>query len=240
VFKLEFVTFALLAVLIGMRHGMDGDHVAAIADMVGSEEQKRKQVSLGIMYAFGHGLIVLVIGLLSIYIGLRMPQTTQYILEIFVSITLIALGGFIIYSIYRQKKEYEYKSRLKIVCEFIASLVRKTKIGDKVNSLSPISLGIIGAFIVGIIHGIGVESPTQIAVITNAVGLNNSTAALLQLILFVFGLLIATVGMTFCLSWGFMKARFKRKLFLVLGSVTGAYSLGLGILMLVDMIKGGA
>ncbi|MDQ0201165.1 hypothetical protein [Neobacillus ginsengisoli] len=102
------ITFAILAVLIGMRHGMDGDHVAAIADMVGSEQQKRKQVFLGAM----------------------------------------------------------------------------------------------------------------------------------QLILFVIGLLISTVCITFCLSWGFLKARLKRQLYLVLGSITGMYSLGLGVSMLVEFWKG--
>ena len=45
---MEFITFALLAVLIGMRHGMDGDHVAAIADMVGSEQQKENKCLLAL------------------------------------------------------------------------------------------------------------------------------------------------------------------------------------------------
>ncbi len=236
---MELIMFTLLAIFMGMRHGMDSDHVAAIADMVGSEGQKRKQVSLGVMYAFGHGLIVLIIGILSIYIGLKLPQATQQMMEILVSLTLIILGGVIIFSIFRKKNDYEYKSRLQIVSEFIVNIISKTKFGQKVRNLSPVSLGVIGAFLIGIIHGIGVESPTQVVLLTNAVGLDNITAALQQLILFVIGLLISTIALTFCLSWGFMKARFKRKLFLVLGSITGAYSLWLGIFMLVELIKGG-
>lgn len=235
---MEFLTFAFLAVLIGMRHGVDGDHVAAIADMVGSEKKRRKQVSLGIMYAFGHGLIVLIIGLLSIYIGLKLPQSTLMLLEMLVGLTLIVLGCFILYSIFHQKTDYEYKSRLKILYDFISKKVNRKKENGK--NYSPVTFGIIGAFIIGVIHGIGVESPTQIAVLTNAVGVNNFTAAMMQLGLFVLGLLLSTVGITFCLSWGFMKARFKRKLFLVLGSITGIYSLGLGCLMLVEIVKGGA
>jgi high-affinity nickel permease len=240
VFSLEFITFAFLAILIGMRHGMDGDHVAAIADMVGSEDRKRKQVSLGIMYAFGHGFIVLVIGFISIFVGVELSHTTRQLMEVLVSLTLIVLGGFILYSLLRQNKEYEYKSRLKIVYEFITKLMAKTKLGIQEKSLSSIQLGIISAFVIGIIHGIGVESPSQVALLTNAVGLSNMTAATMQLILFVVGLLISTVCITFCLSWGFMKARFRRKLYFILGSITGMYSLGLGVSMLVEFWKGGA
>jgi high-affinity nickel-transport protein len=236
---MEFLTFALLAILIGMRHGLDGDHVAAIADMVGSEEKKRKQVSLGIMYAFGHGFIVLMIGLLSIYIGLELSQSTRQVLEVLVSITLIILGGFIIYSLFRQRKEYKYISRLQIIHEFFIKLADKTKFVIKGKKLSSIQFGIISAFVIGIIHGIGVESPTQIAIITNATGLDDFSSATLQLVLFVVGLLISTVIITFCLSWGFLKARLRRTLFMVLGSITGLYSLALGSIMLVEFFKGG-
>ncbi|PLR80379.1 High-affinity nickel-transporter [Bacillus canaveralius] len=237
---MELITFALLAILIGMRHGMDGDHVAAIADMVGSEEQKTKQVSLGIMYALGHGMIVLIVGFITIFIGAELPATTRGLMEVLVSLTLIILGGFILYSLLRQRNEYEYKSRLTIVYESIAKLMSKLKLGIQKKSLSTLQLGIASAFVIGIIHGIGVESPTQIALLTNAAGLNNMTTATIQLILFVLGLLISTVCITFFLSWGFLKARLKRQLYFVLGSITGMYSLGLGISMLVGFWKGGA
>jgi high-affinity nickel permease len=236
---MEFITFALLAVLIGMRHGMDGDHVAAIADMVGSEQQKRKQVSLGIMYALGHGTIVLIVGLISSFIGVELPQTTRQLLEVLVSLTLIILGGFILYSLLQQKREYEYKSRLKIVYESMVKLMTKMKVEFKGNRLSSMQLGIVSAFLIGIIHGIGVESPTQVVLLTNAVDLNNLAAATMQLILFVLGLLISTVCITFCLTWGFLKAKLKRQLYFLLGSITGIYSLGLGVSMLLQFWKGG-
>lgn len=235
---MELITFALLAVMIGIRHGIDGDHVAAIADMVGSEEQKRKQVSLGIMYAIGHGFIVLIVGLVSISIGLELPHATREFMEVLVSLTLIILGAFIMYSIIHQKKGYEYKSRIKIVYDFLAKLMSKMKLRTKEKKVSSLKLGVISSFIIGIIHGIGVESPTQIALLTNAVGLNNVTAATMQLLLFVLGLLISTICITFCLSWGFLKTQLKRRLYILLGSITGMYSLGLGVSMILEIWKG--
>ncbi|MFX3623845.1 MAG: High-affinity nickel-transporter [Ectobacillus sp.] len=237
---MELMMFALLAILVGMRHGLDGDHVAAIADMVGSEERRRRQVSLGVLYALGHGFIVLIIGLVSIFIGVEMSNTTREMMEVLVGVTLMVLGGFILYSLLRQRKEYEYKSRLKIVYEWIVKLMAKAKLGIQKKSLSSIQLGIISSFAIGIIHGIGVESPSQVALLTNAVGLNNTAAVMMQLILFVLGLLISTICITFCLSWGFMKARVRKQLYIALGSITGIYSLALGISMLFAFWKGGA
>lgn len=222
-----------------MRHGMDGDHVAAIADMVGSEGKKRKQITLGMMYALGHSSIVFMIGLLSIYIGLEMSDSTRQVMEGLVSLTLIILGGFMIYSLFRQKDEYEYRSRLQIFLQLLVKVVKKTKLKVTDKSLSSLQLGIASAFIIGVIHGIGVESPTQITLITNVVGDHNWATATFQLILFVVGLLISTMLIALLLTWGFMKARLRKSMFIVLGFVTGIYSLGLGATMLVEILKGG-
>ncbi|WP_408010301.1 High-affinity nickel-transporter [Pseudalkalibacillus sp. A8] len=232
---MELITFAGLAILIGIRHGLDSDHVAAIADMVGSEGKRNKQLSLGIMYAVGHGAIVLVIGLLTLFMGTRLPEGAQFSLEVLVSITLLVLGGVIINSLFKNRHDYEFKSRITIVYEWLSKI--GSKFGFTEAKISPISMGIIGAFIIGIIHGIGVESPTQVAAITSAVGFNDLSAATTQLILFVVGLLLSTICITFVLSWGFMKSRLRQKLFLILGSITGIYSIGLGVSMLFELLR---
>jgi high-affinity nickel permease len=236
---MEIITYSLLAILIGMRHGMDGDHVAAIADMLGSEKQKRKQLSLGMMYAFGHSSIVLIIGLLSIFIGLKFSDQARLAMEGLVSITLIILGGYIIYSLFRQKEQYEHKSRVQIVFDILAKFSVKARGNVHEKRLSPLQLGIISAFIIGVIHGIGVESPTQMTLFANVIAENSLAAALVQLILFVVGLLISTILIALLLTWGFMKARMRKMVFLVLGVVTGIYSLGLGTAMLIELLKGG-
>ncbi len=235
---MKIFTFALLAILLGMKHGVDGDHVAAIADMVGSEDKKRKQISLGVMYAVGHGAIVFLIGLISIYLGLEMSDSTREVMEGLVSVTLIILGGFMIFSLFRQKGDYEYKSRVQIIFHFFEKLIQRTNF-KKGKNLSSLKIGIFSAAIIGTIHGIGVESPTQIAVLTNVSGGHSLETATVRLSLFVIGLLISTMLIAILLTWGFLKARLKKNLFLVLGFVTGIYSLGLGISMLVVIIKGG-
>lgn len=232
---MEVITFSLLAIFIGIRHGLDGDHVAAIADMVGSEKKRRRQLSLGIMYALGHGSIVFCIGLLSIYVGAKMPSGAQSYLELAVSITLIVLGLVIMLSIFQRRGDYEYKGRFEILLDYIRRMT-----GSKNHSDEKLTkFGVVGAFIIGIIHGIGVESPTQIAVVSHAAGFGSITGATAQLVLFVVGLLFSTICVTFLITWGFMKANMKKGFFVVLGSITGLYSVGLGIYMMLELLKGG-
>ncbi|GAJ39163.1 HoxN/HupN/NixA family nickel/cobalt transporter [Saccharococcus caldoxylosilyticus] len=238
---MEWITYAMLAIFLGMRHGMDSDHVAAIADMVGSEPQRQKQVSLGVMYAFGHGFIVFLMGMIVIFAGFHLPSSIIRMIEIFVGCTLVILGGWMFVSLFQQKEQqYELKSRIKIVYEWLTTLARRMNRKDQRETTSWLRFGWLSAFIIGIIHGIGVESPTQLAILTHATGKVDMCIAALQLSLFVIGLLVATISMTFCLSWGFMKARMKEKLFFIFGAVTGLYSLWLGLSIIMETWKGGA
>ncbi|WP_202081140.1 High-affinity nickel-transporter [Caldalkalibacillus salinus] len=229
---MELMSFALFAIMVGMRHGVDGDHIAAIADMVGSEEEKSRQVTLGVMYACGHGMMVLFVGLLTIFFGTRLSSPVQQWMEGLVSLTLIILGGVIIYSVYRTKKDDQLKSRITLIQEWLTAKLPSA-------SFSPVKMGAVGAMIVGIIHGIGVESPSQIAIISSAFGLDTYSAATIHLLLFVVGLLFSTILVTLLLSWGFIKARFKRHLYMVLGLITGVYSIGLGLFMITEIMGGG-
>jgi high-affinity nickel permease len=221
---MEWLLFPMVFIFMGFRHGLDSDHVAAIADMVGVETQKRKQIGMGVMYALGHGMIVLVIGLIAVVAGSHLPDKLLQGMEMLVGVSLLVLGVAILYSIVKQRHNYQYVGRFELIYRSVRALFRK---GTK-EKADVTKIGIIGAFVIGIIHGIGAETPTQVALISTTVGLNNVLAASIQIVLFTLGLLLATTGITFLASWGFMKARFTRKAYIVLGCLTGGYSMVLG------------
>lgn len=214
--------------LMGFRHGLDSDHVAAIADMVGAETQKRRQLVMGILYALGHGLIVLVMGLIAVLVGVHLPDKVLQAMEMLVGTSLLILGSVILYSVFRQRNDYVYVGRWELIYRSVRSLFgRKGK-----EKMSVAKLGVIGAFFIGIVHGIGAETPTQVALISSAAGLNDTMASVLQIMLFSLGLLVATTGITLIASWGFMKAKIFRKLYTVLGCLTGGSSVVLGIMII--------
>ena len=63
--------FGLLgaAFLFGFRHGIDWDHIAAITDITSSQDDRRKSLEFGTLYALGHALVVLSLGWIAIVIG---------------------------------------------------------------------------------------------------------------------------------------------------------------------------
>lgn len=227
---LEMLSFTFFAVLIGFRHGMDSDHVAAIADMVGAEQQRSRQIRMGVMYALGHGAIVLVIGMLAILVGTRLPESFLNAMEFMVGLSLLVLGLIILWSIFRQKEGYVYKSRWELVYQAIARMFRFER-----SKLHMQKVGILSAFCIGILHGIGAETPTQVMLISNSMGLNNLFFASMQIMLFTLGVLGATVLVTYAASWGFMKAALKRRVQLMLGTLTGGYSLILGFIIIQNL-----
>ena len=48
---------------LGLRHGVDWDHIAAITDVTGTQPERVKAVRLGTLYALGHATVVVALGL---------------------------------------------------------------------------------------------------------------------------------------------------------------------------------
>ncbi|MGD8189574.1 High-affinity nickel-transporter [Brevibacillus ginsengisoli] len=221
---IDVLSVTIYAVLMGFRHGMDSDHIAAIVDMVGAEQQRKKQLRMGITYALGHGSIVMVIGLLAIFFGSHLPESVLVVLERLVGISLVVLGGFMLFTLIRQRKDYQHQSRFEMGYRLISRMFTKSEMKPNLQKW-----GVIGAFCIGILHGIGAETPTQVMLISSSVGLNNFGTACMQLMFFTVGLLVATFMVTYVASWGFINLKARQWAYLLLGCITGAYSVVLGI-----------
>ena len=64
------IGLAFTALLLGLRHGFDWDHIAAIADLTGTAENRKRGMFLSLLYAVGHGVVVFALGVLAIIFGL--------------------------------------------------------------------------------------------------------------------------------------------------------------------------
>jgi high-affinity nickel permease len=92
---------ALTTFVIGLRHGVDWDHLAAITDITGSEVSRRRGAVLALVYAAGHGAVVLVLGLLAVAAGTRLPEWIDPAMERVVGATLVILGAALLVSLSR-------------------------------------------------------------------------------------------------------------------------------------------
>jgi hypothetical protein len=89
-----------------------------------------------------------------------------------------------------------------------------------------------GAFLVGLLHGTGAETPTQVVLFASAGASGSRTGAAVILLAFVAGLIVADLGIAAAWLSGLIGSRRAPSVQMTLGLVTGVASLVLGVLIL--------
>jgi High-affinity nickel-transport protein len=88
------------------------------------------------------------------------------------------------------------------------------------------------AFVVGMIHGVGAETPTQVLVFLTAVTVGGKAAGEAVLVTFLVGLLVSNTMITLGSTYGFLRATGNWKIYLTVAVLTGTFSLVIGLLFL--------
>src|ERR1051325_4017109 len=83
----------LLGLLIGLRHSMEADHVAAVSTMVATSKGRlRRAPLLGVMWGLGHTATLFVAGLLVLLLAVHIPENISLRLEFGVGMMLLFLA----------------------------------------------------------------------------------------------------------------------------------------------------
>jgi high-affinity nickel-transport protein len=287
----------LTGLLLGVRHGIDWDHIAAITDITSTTasaavadaahaEQHRsvsghshahggeleirahdagpgaatlapalaarplarrsnllsgqaEAIKLGTLYALGHGLVVVVLGLAAIAFGALLPDWLDPIMGRVVGVTLVALGLWVMYSIYRYARageRFRLRSRWMLVFDGVRYGWRRFQARihghEHVDPLEMSSYGPKTSFGVGMIHGIGAETGTQVLLIAAVGGASSAGLGVPMLIAFVVGLLVSNVVIVLISSVSFVSSQARERLYVAIGAVAGLFSLVIGTIFL--------
>lgn len=278
------------AFALGLRHGIDWDHIAAItditsttasvvpavqsltaepgvaftdesrhglvlaADSVAPNERTggaspvqgaiwgshRVPIYLATLYAIGHGTMVVTLGLFAILFAEFLPAWIDPLMERVVGATLVVLGAYLFYALFRyfrSGEEFRLRSRWMLVFDGVGELTHRLlrhRTGAVHQHLPDEGrqYGWKAAYGVGLIHGVGAETGTQVLVIGTAVGANSKWMGVVALFCFVGGLLVSNSVVTVMTATGFVSARKQRLVYIAAGIVAAAFSLVLGLLFL--------
>src|SRR5580765_6195802 len=94
---LELITSSGLGSLLGMRHALEPDHLAAVSTMVTDERSSYRAAWLGACWGLGHTLALVAVGAVLVVLRAEMPARVADVFELFVAFMLIALGVRAIY-----------------------------------------------------------------------------------------------------------------------------------------------
>ena len=90
----------LLVSLLGLSRASDPDHLAAVATLIASEEERariREAGFMGLSWGLGHGTTLAVLGLPLVLYGSYMPEPFQRITEVVVGTVIVFLAVRLLY-----------------------------------------------------------------------------------------------------------------------------------------------
>ena len=86
------ITAWLLGLLLGMRHALEPDHLAAVSTLVTEENDPRSGLWLGAFWGLGHTLALLAVGAMLALFKTTLPDRLTVAFELLVSAMLLVLG----------------------------------------------------------------------------------------------------------------------------------------------------
>ena len=227
----------LSAAVLGFRHGFDYDHIAAISDITSVEPSRGRAMKMGLVYVVGHASTVAVLGAAVILFQRSLPARMDNWAERAVGFTLLLLGLYVLGSLLRQKSAYVPKSRASILIgafRWLAWQARKLLNPDaNRRPYDPlVKYGRKSVFAVGIIHGLGAETPSQLLLFLLAANLGGPARGFLGLSVFLVGLLAMNTLMTASAVGLFGISAAKPRVMRVVVALTATYSLIVGTIFL--------
>lgn len=96
----------LLGLLLGMRHALDADHLAAVATLVTRSRSVGHTLLQGMAWGAGHTLTLLLFGGAVLVLGLVLPERAAAALELAVGVMLVALGAEVLYRLWRKRVHF--------------------------------------------------------------------------------------------------------------------------------------
>jgi len=228
--------FTLAAFGLGLRHGVDYDHISAIWDITSSQKTLRGGVVLGWFYAGGHGTVVAVLGMAAVLVGLRLPPEVDSAMTVLVGATLILLGIYVITMLVRHPDEpFQMKSRWVLVASGVLRAYERAvlRLTGRIRKQRDIDLKVAGpasAYVIGIIHGVGGETPTQILLFIIAGGISGGVAGVVVVLAFVAGVFITNTVESVLASLGYARAAESPRLFRRVAAAAAVFSLLIGAL----------
>jgi high-affinity nickel-transport protein len=166
-----------------------------------------------------------------------LPKRSDQILESVVGCTLIVLGAYVLSAIFRGTPETRPVTRFELIgraARWVKSLIATTPSphpAPKNQLPSPRA-----AYGVGVVHGIGAETPTQLGLFVLSAGVGGWASGSLCVLTFAAGLLAMNTLMAVASAGMFHLSNLREPIYRSVMILTGTYSIVVGALL----VLGGA
>lgn len=226
--------------VLGLRHGFDYDHLAAISDITAVQRNWWSGLRLGMTYALGHAFTVVALGVAVLQLHMGLPQGLDHFTERLIGLTLIVLGIGVVAGILRKDAHghthTRIESRLAIAINGVLWMAWKMRriwnpIAPKPERFQWMYNG-KSVFLIGVLHGIGAETPSQLGLFFLTANLGGTSRGMLGLAAFAIGLVAMNALMTASMGGAFRAKGHHPRFYHAIAWTGAVYSLGIGIIFL--------
>lgn len=268
---LDTVTFGsglfIGALLLGVRHGFDWDHIIAITDIASTQQHRRRGLILGTAYVLGHAFVILVLGTVAVLFGSKIPPGFDAVMGRVVGVTLTVLGIAVLATVFTDRKAFTAKSRWLLLFSGVGRLFGRvrTLLGlnateehehshDAVHHDGPSgahdghshihshdvsgATGLWSTVGIGVLHGVGAQTPTQVLLFLAAATAGGNAAGIGALVAFVIGLVLANSVITVVAASGLSVLTNRPGVQITLGIIAGTASIAIGVLFFIGSDAG--
>ncbi|NQV82370.1 MAG: urease accessory protein [Rhodospirillales bacterium] len=196
-----------LGFLIGMRHTLEADHVAAVATLTARTGSVRRALPLGLLWGLGHTLALGTFGMTALMMDSLVPQNLVGYLELAVGVMLMALGAEVLVRLRRDRIHFHVHRHDGGLTHFHAH----SHAGKAVQGIRPASprqhprhdhdhpKGLkVRAFFVGIMHGM---AGSAVLIVLTMQSLPSLAAGAAYIALFGAGSMLGMAVLSAAIAW---------------------------------------
>jgi high-affinity nickel-transport protein len=208
----------LSSTALGLQHGIDWDHVAAISDVTSVQRTPRDAIRCGLVYAAGHSATVGLLGIAVITLRQSLPDALSVWMQRFIGLTLVLMGAYVVGVLFSG-------GPIMSGVQAVAALLQgRSNTGAGYGRRCSLSLGVL--------HGIGAETPTQLSMLMIAANAGRVQSGLLVLGAFSAAMFASNLVLTTAAAGVFTISKPKPVLFRLLALFAAGYSIWIGIAMI--------
>ncbi len=225
---MTILSVLLMSLLIGMRHALESDHLAAVASLATRSPSLRQTVRLGATWGLGHTLALFLFGSVVLWMDTVMPEHLAHWLEFAVGLMLVGLGIDVLRRLWKERVHYHVHRHNDGTVHFHAHSHQGQRAHDPDAHRHEHPQGFpLRALLVGLVHGMAGSAALILLTLQT---LHDPWLGMLYMLVFGIGSILGMAAVSVVIAWP-LKATGRRLTWAHNGlqATIGLFTLGSGL-----------
>lgn len=197
----------ILGFLLGMRHALEADHVAAVAALASQNLPLKRAVRTGAVWGVGHTLTLFIFGSIALLLNNTIPESLSNWLEFAVGIMLVILGADVLRRLIRDRVHFHTHRHGFDVQHFHAHSHRDEKLSPihpRQHTHTHSNSFTLRAFFIGMMHGM---AGSAVLIVLASQAMSSLWMGMIYILLFGFGSIFGMAALSAIIAVPIHKTR---------------------------------